>query len=110
VFVASAGNEPTTANTYPAAWPEVLAVTAGNPAGQLDPYANRGSFVDVSAPGTSYVTFNGQTWMMQGTSVSAAYMAGVIAAASNRDHLTPMQAEQKILSSPPPGLVVKPLK
>lgn len=110
VFVASAGNEPTTANTYPAAWPEVLAITAGTPAGQVDTYANRGSFVDVIAPGTSYVSLNGQTWMMQGTSVSAAYMTGVIVAEMNRYHLTPMQAEQKLLSAPPPGLVVTKMK
>ncbi|MGZ5545118.1 MAG: S8 family peptidase [Limisphaerales bacterium] len=106
VFVAAAGNQPTSANTFPAAWPEVLAITAGNASGQIDSYANRGSFIDVIAPGTSYISLNGQTWMMQGTSVSTAYITGLIVNEMNRDHLTPIQAERRIIATPPPGLVI----
>ncbi|MDB6057717.1 MAG: peptidase [Verrucomicrobiales bacterium] len=105
VFVAAAGNEPTKANTFPAAWPEVLAITAGT-RGQIDPYANSGSFVDVIAPGTSFISLNGQTWVMQGTSVSTAFITGLIVNEMNKNHLTPMQAERKIIASPPPGLVI----
>ena len=43
------GNEPTTAATYPAAYPEVVAVTASERSGQLASYANRGAFVTVWA-------------------------------------------------------------
>lgn len=105
VFVAAAGNEPTKANTFPAAWPEVLAITAGT-RGQIDPYANSGAFVDVIAPGMSYISLNGQTWMMQGTSVSTAFITGLIVNEMNKNHLTPMQAERRIIASPPPGLVI----
>ncbi|MBL9139579.1 MAG: S8 family serine peptidase [Verrucomicrobiales bacterium] len=73
------GNEPTTSATYPAAYPEVVAVTASERSGQLASYANRGSFVDLIAPGTSVVPYAGETWVVNGTSVSTAYAAGVAA-------------------------------
>jgi thermitase len=79
VIVASAGNQPVTTPTYPAAYSGVVAVTAGVGPGQLAPYANRGSFVDVMAPGTSFINYNGLTWRVTGTSPAAAYVAGVIA-------------------------------
>ena len=79
VFVASAGNSPTTAPTYPAAYPEVIAVTAGDGRGGLASYANRGAFVDVIAPGTTLITFNGKTYRVSGTSPAAAYISGLIA-------------------------------
>jgi thermitase len=105
IFVAAAGNEGGTANTYPAAWPEVLAITAGNANGQIASYADSGSFVKAIAPGTSYITLGNQTWMIQGTSVSTAWVTGQIVYEMNRDHLTPAQAEQRILSSPPAGMI-----
>ncbi len=79
VFVASAGNTPVTSPTFPAAYPEVIAVTAGDAQGKLAPYANRGDFVDVMAPGTAVVSFNGQQWRVSGTSPAAAYISGAIA-------------------------------
>jgi hypothetical protein len=80
-FYAAAGNEPTTAPTYPAAYPNVTAVTAGDRQGNIAPYANRGSFVDVIAPGTSVINFNGQQFVVTGTSASTAYASGNGAAA-----------------------------
>ncbi len=76
---AAPGNEPTTDATYPAAFPEVVAVTASSAPGQLADYANRGSFVDLIAPGTSVVPFGGDLWEVNGTSVSTAYAAGIAA-------------------------------
>lgn len=76
---AAPGNEPTTLPTYPAAYPETLAVTASGRSGTVAPYANRGTFVDLMAPGTSVVPFAGDTWSVQGTSVSTAYAAGIAA-------------------------------
>lgn len=73
------GNEPTTSPTYPAAYPEVVAVTASERSGQLASYANRGAFVDLIAPGTSVVPYAGEAWVVNGTSVSTAYAAGVAA-------------------------------
>ena len=69
LFLAAAGNEPTTAPNYPAAYPEVLAVTAGGRNGQLASYANRGDFVDVAAPGSSIIHFDGKAYLVSGTSV-----------------------------------------
>lgn len=76
---AAPGNEPTTASTYPAAYPEVMAVTAANRQGQLAEYANRGGFVDLMAPGTSVVPYAGETWVVNGTSVATAYTSGLAA-------------------------------
>ncbi len=79
LFIAAAGNEPTTAPNYPAAYPEVLAVTAGSRGGQLASYANRGEFVDVIAPGSSIIQFGGRTYLVSGTSASTAYVSGMAA-------------------------------
>jgi thermitase len=81
IFVGAAGNQPTTNPTFPAAYPEVIAVTAGDRKGNIAPYANRGDFVDVIAPGTSIVDFNGETYLVTGTSASTAYISGAVAAA-----------------------------
>ena len=75
---AAAGNQPVTTPYYPAAYPEVKAVTAVDN-GQLAPYANRGSFVSLGAPGTSLVPFGNLTYSVQGTSVSSAFTSGLAA-------------------------------
>lgn len=95
LFFGAAGNEPTLAPTYPAAYPEVVAVTAGDKRGNIAPYANRGSFVDVVAPGVSVVDFNGDSFFVSGTSASAAYMSGT-AAAYRAAGKQPSQAETQI--------------
>lgn len=83
-FVGAAGNEPTTTATYPAAYPEVIAVTASNRNGELAAYANYGDFVDMMAPGSSIVPFQGQPYVVVGTSTAAANVSGLAAAlASN---------------------------
>jgi hypothetical protein len=63
---------------YPAAYPGVVAVTAAE-RGQIAPYANHGSFVDVAAPDSEVFCFNGQSYYVQGTSASAAYTSGMAA-------------------------------
>ena len=100
LFFAAAGNEPVATPTYPAAYPEVVAVTAGTSKGTIAPYANYGNFVDVIAPGSSIVNFNGQSWLIMGTSASTAYASGV--AASLMDGCNPPtigQVEAQIRSS-----------
>jgi hypothetical protein len=95
MFVAAAGNEPTTAPTYPAAYSEVLSATAADKNGNLAPYANRGSFVDVAAPGGNVIYFNNQAYLVTGTSTSSAYVSGLAAglATSSGQSLTDVQAE-----------------
>ena len=80
LFIAAAGNKPTTTATYPAADPSVLAVTASDRTGNLANYANRGNFVDVIAPGSSVFQFNGQHYLSTGTSVATAYVSGLASA------------------------------
>ena len=75
---AAAGNQPVTTPYYPAAYPGVQAVTAIDQ-GQLAPYANRGSFISLGAPGTSVIPFGNQAFGVQGTSVSSALTSGMAA-------------------------------
>jgi len=79
LVVAAAGNQPTTAPVYPAAYPEVVAVTAGDRSGEVAPYANRGEFVDVVAPGASVIFHQGKPFLVAGTSAAAAFTSGVAA-------------------------------
>lgn len=78
VFIGAAGNSPVTTPFYPAAYPEVMAVTAVEQ-GQIASYANRGSFVSLGAPGTSIIHFNNQPYYVTGTSAAAAFTTGIAA-------------------------------
>jgi hypothetical protein len=83
VFVA-AGNQGSVAPFYPAADPRVIAVTAVNREGNPMPWANRGDYVDVGAPGVTYIPFQGQTWVVRGTSPATALTAGMAAGYADR--------------------------
>jgi hypothetical protein len=76
VIVASAGNDHVTAPVYPAAYPEVVSVTASDRTGNIAPYANYGSWVKTVAPGDSVVWFDGQSYLVTGTSPAAAFTSG----------------------------------
>jgi len=103
IFFGAAGNQPSTNPTFPAAYQDVVAVTAGDKKGNIAPYANRGSFVDVIAPGVSVVQFNGQSYLVSGTSTSTAYVSGT-AAAYRAAGRSPQQVENAIRE----GLAVRP--
>ncbi len=79
IAFAAPGNQPTTSLNYPAAYPEVTAVTASDRRGALATYANRGDFVDLIAPGTSVIPYQGESYVVNGTSVATAYTAGLAA-------------------------------
>ena len=79
IVFAAAGNAPTTDPVFPAANPNVIAVTASDTQGQVAAYANRGEFVDLMAPGTSRIKFNGQSYLVTGTSPATAMMSGMAA-------------------------------
>ena len=97
VFIGAAGNQPVTTPFYPAAYPEVLAVTAIDQ-GQIASYANRGSFVSLGAPGTSVIYFGNQPWYVTGTSASAAFISGIVSGYMESTHNTPSQAQAFLLS------------
>jgi hypothetical protein len=101
-FVAAAGNTPGTEETYPAAYPGVLAVTASGASGQLASYADDGSFVKAMEPGTSMVVWNGSEWIVQGTSPATATMTGAIANLENADHISPQAAAARLSQIYPP--------
>lgn len=92
MIFAAAGNTPVTTPTYPAAYPEVIAVTAGDKRGQISSYANRGDFVDLIAPGASLIYFNGQPYYVSGTSAATAFASGLAAGMSDCSR-TPAQVE-----------------
>ena len=75
---AAAGNQPVGTPTYPAAYNGVMAVTATQ-GGQLAPYANFGSFVELAFPGGVLIYLGGTAYLEQGTSVSTATATGVAA-------------------------------
>ena len=75
VLFAAAGNQPVTTPFYPAAYAEVMAVTAIDQ-GQIASYANRGSFVSLGAPGSSIIYFNNEPYYVSGTSTASAFASG----------------------------------
>ena len=79
LFVAAAGNQHVATPVYPAAYPSVLAVTAGDSRGNIAPYANYGDFVDAIAPGANVVFYNGKYYLITGTSVAASNANGKMA-------------------------------
>jgi hypothetical protein len=111
IFFAAAGNQPTTDLTFPAAYPDVVAVTAGDRRGNIAPYANRGDFVDVIAPGTSVVDYQGQNYLVRGTSAATAYVSGTAAGYRAAGNTAPAVeaiirqtlAVQPAQLAPPPG-------
>ena len=97
----AAGNTPVTTPFYPAAYPEVIAVTASSGAGQLAGYANHGSFVDMIAPGNSVVYLNGQAWLVTGTSAASAYAAGLAAGIADARNTSSLNAANTVRTSLP---------
>jgi hypothetical protein len=80
---AAAGNEPVATPFYPAAYPQVIAVTGGNREG-ISSYANHGNFVDVVAPDASIVSYGNRQWYVVGTSAASAFTAGVAAGMADK--------------------------
>ena len=82
VLVAAAGNAgPNSEPQFPAADPDVIAVTATDANDALLPEANRGTHISVAAPGVDVLVPapNAQYQITTGTSVAAAEVSGVIA-------------------------------
>jgi hypothetical protein len=82
VFAAAAGNEgPAAPPTYPAAYPEVIAVTAVTKDLRIYPSANRGPYIDLAAPGVRIWTAlpNGGEGYRTGTSFAVPFATAVLA-------------------------------
>jgi len=92
VLVAAAGNEgdgdPETAEiSYPAAYPEVIAVGATNAADELASFSNTGPHLALSAPGVSVLSTykRGKYATGSGTSASCPHVSGVAALVLSAD-------------------------
>jgi hypothetical protein len=81
LLVAAAGNDATNEKSYPAAYDEVIAVTATDRFDNHASFSNFGSWIELSAPGVSiYSTLlNGGFGYKSGTSMAAPHVSGVAA-------------------------------
>jgi hypothetical protein len=105
LLISAAGNQPVTTPFYPAAYPEVDAVTAID-RGALASYASRGSYVTLGGPGTSLIPFGSQAFGVQGTSVSSAFISGAAAGYMDANRATTAQAQSFLRNSF--GVTVRP--
>jgi subtilisin family serine protease len=100
VLVAAAGNEgPRAAPAYPAAYPEVIAVTATDADDKLLNVANHGGYVSVAAPGVDiFVAAPGGAYeFTTGTSVATAHVSGLAALLIARNPSLTPDAVQAVL-------------
>ncbi|MFD5085472.1 type VII secretion-associated serine protease mycosin [Kitasatospora sp. NPDC058406] len=81
VVVASSGNDGRKGDTYPAAFPTVLAVGASDRNNERTYFSQYGDFVDVAAPGVDMLSTvpRGGQCVDNGTSFAAPYVAGLAA-------------------------------
>jgi hypothetical protein len=87
VFVAAAGNEgPGSPPSYPAAYPQVLAVTAIGKDLRGYRYANQGEYIDMAAPGVAVWTAlpGAKQGYHSGTSFATPYATAAVAALYGR--------------------------
>jgi subtilisin family serine protease len=111
VLIAAAGNAgPRSRPLYPAADPNVIAVTATDDDDRLFDRANRGTHIAVAAPGVNILVAapDGGYQTTSGTSVAAAEVSGVVALMLERDRtLDPAEVRRLLTSTArdlgPPG-------
>jgi len=103
VLVAAAGNAgPKSAPLYPAAHPNVIAVTATDPDDKLFVHSSRGRHVALAAPGVDILAPApaGTYQITTGTSVAAAQVSGIVALLLEaKPDLTPQAVRKALLSS-----------
>jgi thermitase len=77
--VAAAGNAGSTTPFFPADFPGVLAVAASDETDTLYSFSNRGSWVELSAPGCASTVSRGGGWHeFCGTSAAAPFVSGLV--------------------------------
>jgi len=100
VVVAAAGNGGKLAPAaYPAAYDDVIAVTATDSSDRLYVRANHGTYIDVAAPGVDVLSASLENAysMTSGTSFAAAHASGVVALMlSNKPGMTPAEVRHAL--------------
>lgn len=71
----------------------MVAVTAVDDDGYLADYANYGDFVDIAAPGSLVVCYNGKSYLVTGTSASTALASGAAAGIAEKTGKSAAQVE-----------------
>jgi subtilisin family serine protease len=103
VLVAAAGNAGSKSPPlFPAADPNVIAVTATDAEDKLFPQSNRGHYIAVAAPGAQVLVAipDGGYEVASGTSYSAAEVSGIVALMLERNRdLTPDKARDILLAT-----------
>lgn len=102
VLVGAAGNEPLNQPLYPAAFPDVIAVSAVLPDGTPWPQSNYGDFITVAAPGTASfpIGFQGVPGSYAGTSIASAYVSYALGLYMQQNpKATPHQAVQALIAA-----------
>lgn len=108
VVVASAGNGgPGAPPAYPAALPGVIAVTAVDKNERVFSRANRGDYIDLSAPGVGILTTTPRSsfQVSSGTSLATAHVTGAIALLKSLNpHFNPESLKHTATDLGQPGL------
>jgi thermitase len=97
LVVVAAGNDGTDAPSYPAFYPNAIAVAATDEADTLTSFSQYGSWVDIAAPGARvYSTYIGGLYMsLSGTSMACPHVSGAAALVwSHAPQLTNQQLRQ----------------
>lgn len=95
LLVAAAGNDGYDRMPYPAAYPEVIAVTAVDGNGQYARFPNQSASIDIAAPGVGILTAKEDegTMLFSGTSAAAPFVSGTLASLiSGENALPPSEA------------------
>jgi serine protease len=114
-IICAAGNSGSEGVSYPAAYPECVAVSALGPTGELAPYSSWGDQVAVSAPGgdktkgdsagiLQNTIYNGQDgyYAFQGTSMATPHVAAVAALIVSQGVKDPEEVRQVLEKSAQP--------
>jgi len=97
MVIAAAGNYNTNTPYYPAAYPDVIAVSATDQNDLKASFSNYGTWIDVAAPGVDIVSTGtgGSYLFMSGTSMACPHVSG-LAALIKANSLVIIQANLKI--------------